>query len=100
MYTLQNLVDSTSKPTGQCVFRLLRNMCCLFFFDLRILITPLVSSNSFYLGSDHTIARKKITDTKGNQIVKVEIVKGVGGYAKLKFALGKHETCFHLHRLH
>jgi outer membrane protein assembly factor BamC len=26
------------------------------------------------------------------QIVKVEIVKGVGGYAKLKFALGKHET--------
>jgi hypothetical protein len=22
-----------------------------------------------YLGSDHTIARKKITDTKGNQIV-------------------------------
>jgi hypothetical protein len=32
-----------------------------------------------YLGSDHTIARKKITDTKGNQIVKVEIVKGVGG---------------------
>jgi hypothetical protein len=22
-------------------------LCCLFFFDLRILITPLVSSNSF-----------------------------------------------------
>jgi hypothetical protein len=24
-------------------------MCCPFFFDLRILITPLVSSNSYYI---------------------------------------------------
>ncbi|CAC9637259.1 outer membrane protein assembly factor BamC [thiotrophic endosymbiont of Bathymodiolus puteoserpentis (Logatchev)] len=45
-----------------------------------------------YLGSDHTIAREQIIDVKGNQITKVEIVKGIGGYAKLKFALGKHET--------
>jgi len=26
-------------------------LCCLFFFDLRILFTPLVSSNSSYKGS-------------------------------------------------
>ena len=45
-----------------------------------------------YLGSDHAIAREQITDAKGNQVTKVEMVKGVGGYAKLKFALGKHET--------
>ncbi|CAC9640813.1 outer membrane protein assembly factor BamC [bacterium endosymbiont of Bathymodiolus sp. 5 South] len=54
--------------------------------------TEMLYRFTVYLGSDHTIARKKITNTKGNQIVKVEIVKGVGGYAKLKFALGKHET--------
>ena len=27
------------------------SLCCLFFFDIRILITPLVSPNSFYQGS-------------------------------------------------
>ena len=27
-------------------------LCCLFFFDIRILITPLVSSNSFYLSNN------------------------------------------------
>ena len=25
------------------------SLCCLFFFDIQILITPLISSNSFYL---------------------------------------------------
>ena len=28
------------------------SLCCLFFFDIRILITPLVSSNSFYLSNN------------------------------------------------
>jgi hypothetical protein len=27
-------------------------LCCLFFFDIRLLITPLISSNSSYLTSD------------------------------------------------
>lgn len=45
-----------------------------------------------YLGSDYVIAREQITDTKRKQVIKVEIVKEIGGYTKLKFALDKYET--------
>ncbi len=45
-----------------------------------------------YLGGDHATARAQITDAKQQQITKVELVNGIGGYAKLKFALNKHET--------
>jgi hypothetical protein len=31
-----------------CLFFFFWPLCCLFFFDIRILITPLVSSNSSY----------------------------------------------------
>lgn len=45
-----------------------------------------------YLGSDHAIARAQITNAKEQQTTKVEIMKGIGGYTKLRFALSKHET--------
>lgn len=45
-----------------------------------------------YLGSDHAIARAQITNANKQQATKVELMDGIGGYAKLKFALGKHET--------
>ena len=39
-------------------------LCCLFFFDLRILITPLVSSNcSWYMSTTHSVP---ITATVSN----------------------------------
>lgn len=45
-----------------------------------------------YLGSDHAIARAQITNAKEQKTTKVEIMKGIGGYTKLRFALSKHET--------
>ena len=35
-------------------------LCCLFFFDLRILITPLVSSNSSYMNIYETVENEEL----------------------------------------
>lgn len=45
-----------------------------------------------YLGSDSTVAREKILTTKKQQKINVELLKGIGGYAKLQFSLNKDET--------
>ncbi|MDC9715250.1 MAG: outer membrane protein assembly factor BamC [Gammaproteobacteria bacterium] len=45
-----------------------------------------------YLGSDHAVAREQITATIQQKKSSVEIVKGIGGYAKLKFSLGQYDT--------
>jgi hypothetical protein len=37
-------------------------LCCLFFFDIRILITPLVSSNSSYVGHLRNVELSFITN--------------------------------------
>jgi hypothetical protein len=43
----------------RCLSFFFWSLCCLFFFDIQILITPLVSSNSFYF----------ISNTKKNKIM-------------------------------
>lgn len=45
-----------------------------------------------YLGGDHTKAREQIITTKGETKSNVELVKGIGGYAKLQFSLNKYDT--------
>jgi hypothetical protein len=42
----------------RCLSFFIWPLCCLFFFDIRILITPLVSSNS-YLNSNHILSSTK-----------------------------------------
>jgi hypothetical protein len=44
-------MDTVSSATAGVPFPkdfLFWPLCCLFFFDIRIMITPLVSSNSYY----------------------------------------------------
>ncbi|SMM98456.1 Outer membrane protein NlpB, lipoprotein component of the protein assembly complex (forms a complex with YaeT, YfiO, and YfgL); Lipoprotein-34 precursor [uncultured Candidatus Thioglobus sp.] len=45
-----------------------------------------------YLGGSHAAAREKIISNQAQKKLKVEVVKGVGGYAKLKFLLGQYDT--------
>ena len=60
-------------------FCLLSWLCCLFFFDLRILITPLVSSNSAYrhISPLFTLMSSLILiyyETTGKEIYKIQCV--------------------------
>ncbi|SMN16562.1 Outer membrane protein NlpB, lipoprotein component of the protein assembly complex (forms a complex with YaeT, YfiO, and YfgL); Lipoprotein-34 precursor [uncultured Candidatus Thioglobus sp.] len=45
-----------------------------------------------YLGGNHAIVREQITATIKQKKSSVEIVKGIGGYTKLKFSLGQYDT--------
>ena len=45
-----------------------------------------------FLGSDHAIAREKIIAAKETQQLTVEVLKDVGGYAKLAFSLNQYDT--------
>lgn len=45
-----------------------------------------------FLGSDHAVAREKILAAKEKQKLAVSVDKGVGGYAKLVFSLGRYDT--------
>jgi outer membrane protein assembly factor BamC len=45
-----------------------------------------------YLGSDNMKAKDQIIATQKKEKTSVEFVKGVGGYAKLKFSLNKYST--------
>lgn len=45
-----------------------------------------------FLGSDHAVTREKILQAKEEQQLTVTVAKGVGGYAKLIFSLGRYDT--------
>jgi len=45
-----------------------------------------------FLGSDHAVAREKIIQAQEDKALTVEVVKGIGGYAKLTFSLGQYDT--------
>jgi outer membrane protein assembly factor BamC len=45
-----------------------------------------------FLGSDHAVAREKITQAQDDKALTVKVVKGIGGYAKLTFSLGQYDT--------
>jgi len=45
-----------------------------------------------FLGSDHAVAREKIIQAQEDKVLTVEVVKGIGGYAKLTFSLGQYDT--------
>ena len=45
----------------RCLFFFFWQLCCLFFFDLRILITPVVSSSSSYKVLNYNTINWKIT---------------------------------------
>ena len=49
LYQFVQFEISPSMSHTVFIFLKITPLCCLFFFDLRILITPLVSSNSSYL---------------------------------------------------
>jgi hypothetical protein len=48
-----------------CLFFFFWSLCCLFFFDLRILIAPVVSSNSSYLEYDRLLTLKLLFSIQG-----------------------------------
>ncbi len=45
-----------------------------------------------YLGSDRASAKEQIISDRKQKNIKVTLMEGVGGYAKLRFPLGKYET--------
>jgi outer membrane protein assembly factor BamC len=45
-----------------------------------------------FLGSDHALAREKITAAREQQKLTIKIAKSIGGYAKLVFSLTQYET--------
>jgi hypothetical protein len=51
-----------------CPVLLFLAFCCLFFFDLRILITPLVSSNSSYIPDEGLFSLKMSEQKKCIQV--------------------------------
>ena len=58
----------------------------------QVLETEMLYRLMTFLGSDHAVAREKILTAKEEQKMTVSVEKGVGGYAKLAFSLGRYDT--------